>query len=543
MGNEEADMAAVTRPKVDSVLPSELVEAALKGQIRIPSFQRSYRWERHDVTELFDSILRGYPIGNLLVWQRPALAGIVTIGHLHIEAPAVGDAFWIVDGQQRITSLVGALTATEDTVDPRFRVYFDLSRGEFISLARRQQPGINLLPVALVLSTARANAWIRSRSHLNDQQITLADQVVAAIRDYKIPMYIVSGDDDHALRDIFDRMNTFGKPLKSAEVFNALHSLSGEQAPSDLHTLSASVKTFGFGELSEQVLMQSLLALRGAKVDRDFRNEFNDNDDRHDAFVRTENALGHVVDFLRDAAGIPHAKLVPYALYIPVLTRFMAIFGPPNGRAAELLRRWIWRGAVLGVAPQGNTVGIRQGAAAVHTDPIESADRLLDLLPTQSHRWQPDLSQTRLNRAQAKVNVLGLLSQEPRFFPQEPGDSFHPIDATQLLEAGGLLSPIVNTANPLGKGIANRAIYPPDKAGDLSIALNNADIDEVVLLSHCIDQEAARLLRHGRSEEFLERRAKIATRVITDHVQNRALFGFRDGPDVTDLFDEGDRVD
>src|SRR5690348_13986422 len=117
-------MAQVTRPKVDSALPSDLVDWALQGRIRIPAFQRSYRWGRHDVTKLFDSIFRGYPIGNLLVWQRPAAAESVTLGHLKINAPDINNAYLIVDGQQRIISLVGALTATPETVDPRFRIYF-----------------------------------------------------------------------------------------------------------------------------------------------------------------------------------------------------------------------------------------------------------------------------------------------------------------------------------------------------------------------------------------------------------------------------------
>ena len=231
-------MDRVTRPKVDSVLPSQLVEWARQGRIRVPSFQRSYRWNRHDVTELFESILKGYPIGNLLMWQRPAVAGSVTLGHLHVEAASSGDAFGVVDGQQRIISLVGALTATEETVDPRFRIYFDLNRGEFISATRRQEPHIDWLPVAITLNTAVANSWIRARSHLEESQITLADEVIAAIRDYRIPMYIVTGDDEAALRDIFDRMNTYGKPMKSDEVFNALHAVSGERQPSDLHTLA-----------------------------------------------------------------------------------------------------------------------------------------------------------------------------------------------------------------------------------------------------------------------------------------------------------------
>jgi hypothetical protein len=348
----------------------------------------------------------------------------------------------------------------------------------------------------------------------------------------------VTGEDDHALRDIFDRMNTFGKPLKSAEVFNALHSITGDQKPGDLRSLSASVRTFGFGELSEQILMQSLMAIRGAKVDRDFRNEFTGDDDRHDAFVQTETALGHVIDYLRDEAGIPHVKLVPYALYIPVLARFVATFGPPRGRAADLLRRWIWRGAVLGVAPQGNTVGLRQGAAAVHTDPLTSAQRLIRLLSVARPFWRPDISQTRLNRAQAKVNILGLLSRVPRHLSTDPDRSGQPIDAAQLLEGGRPLAAISTDRNGLGDGLANRLVHPPGEANDVAELLIRQDFDARLLASHCLDAESIALLRAKRHEAFLERRAKEVERVIYDHVQGRALFGFPDGPDVTTLFDE-----
>jgi hypothetical protein len=479
---------------------------------------------------------------NLLVWQRPAAAATVLIGHRRIDAPAIDNAYLVVDGQQRITSLVGALTADEDTVDPRFRIYFDLADASFVSLTRRQRPGIDQLPMSLVLNTAATNAWIRARPHLSLDQTALADQVVAAIRDYKIPIFVVTGEDDHVLRDIFDRMNNSGKPLKSAEVFSALHSIAGDRKPGDLHTLSAGVAMFGFGELSEQVLMHSLLAIRSPKVDRDVRNEFDDDDDRHHAFVTTETALGHVIDYLRDAAGIPHVKLIPYTVCIPILARFMAAFGPPHGRAAELLRRWIWRGAVLGVAPHGSTVALHQGAAAIHTDSVASAQRLLDLLPASSP-WRPDLSQTRLDRAQAKVNIMGMLSRNPRQLPRDADHVGEPVDAARLLQAGKPLLPILDDTSPLGMGLANRLIQASDEAGDLGQLLLERHWDDRVLASHCLDDASLALLAAGLPEAFLARRAEAVERVIYDHVQSHALFGFPDGPDVTALFDEDDERD
>ncbi len=532
-------MSKITRPKVDSTLPSELVEWALQGRIRIPSFQRSYRWDRHAVTRLFDSIFRGYPIGNLLVWQRPAPAAKLTIGHLNINAPAVDNAFWVVDGQQRIISLVGALTADDDTVDPRFLIYFDLSDEKFVSASPNHLPPYHWMPVSITLNTALANSWIRSRPQLTDPQITTADRVVASIRDYRIPMYIVTGDDEYALRDIFDRMNTYGLSLKAEEIFNALHSVPERRDPSDLRTLASDVQAFGFGHIPERILMQSLLAIRGPRVDRDFRDEFKGDADRHSAFITTERAIEQVVEFLRQIAEIPHIRLLPYALQIPVLARFISTFGPPQETAAELLRRWVWRGAVVGVAPQGNTIAIRQNSSAIYGDPVNSAIRILRLLPPSSGDWMPELSQVRLNRVEAKINILGMLSRHPQMLPIHTDHSAVPVDILGLLDEGHVLIPIVSKT--LVKSMANRMIYPASMSHSILRALESADL--VTLESHCIDSRAAGLLHEGRIEAFLERRTTLLSAIIRDHVQRHALFGFRDGPDLSTLFDDVEGAD
>jgi hypothetical protein len=353
-------------------------------------------------------------------------------------------------------------------------------------------------------------------------------------------MYIVTGSEDHALRDIFDRMNTYGQSLKSEEVFNALHSVPGEKNPSDLHSLADDVRAFGFGDFSERILMQSLLAIRGPRVDRDFRNEFQNNADRHNAFIETEEAIMQVIIVLRDIAEIPHIKLLPYTLYVPLLARFVAAFGLPEGWAAELIRRWIWRGAVVGVAPQGNTIALRRGAFAIQDDPIASANRLLRLLPPGSETWNPDLSQVALNRAHTKVNLLGMLSREPAMLPSDSDHVRMPVDFTELLDQGQILTRIVDDDGSIGRSIANRMIYPPSLGDDIVHKLLDADYD--ILYSHYIDRTAAEMLLSNRREEFLTRRAIALSAGIKDHVQNRALFGFRDGPDLTTLFDDDPQV-
>ena len=50
---------------------------AQEGKLRVPLFQRPLRWRPDQEAELFDSLLRRFPIGTLLLWERPAPAAIV----------------------------------------------------------------------------------------------------------------------------------------------------------------------------------------------------------------------------------------------------------------------------------------------------------------------------------------------------------------------------------------------------------------------------------------------------------------------------------
>jgi hypothetical protein len=536
----------MTQPKVSRVTPPRLVEWAKDGRIRIPPFQRPYRWDPIDAERLFDSILRGYPIGNLLMWRKPATEADVTIGELRFHAPDQPGALWVVDGQQRLTTLVGALTASEETVDRRFRIFYDLHEGTFLSAPHSQRPRDFWLPVWIAADNRRLLAWQRERQWLSERDFDLCDAVTTAIRTYEIPMYEIEGDDEQALREIFDRMNTFGKALKRAEIFQALHSAPLDVQPSDLVALRQRVAALRFGDFTAQTLMQSVMAVRGGKVDRDFRQEFEDDADRQAAFAQTEKALRLTVDFLQNEAGIPHLRLLPYALYIPVLTRFSALFGRPDGRAAELLRRWIWRGAVVGAAPQGNTVALRRNATAVVDDPIASANRLLELLPPGGDNWEPDLTQIALNRAQAKINILGLLSAHPVLLTDvtDSDGGRHvrgsridqPEILRELLDSGR--SPVIPIVSGVSGGLANRLVHPLTAETGADLLTGTPDL--ATLSSHCVDDVCLALLERGRHDDFLARRAENVRQVIADHVQRMALWGFADGPEPDAWFDGTD---
>ena len=86
---------------------NHLIEKIDSGELGLPELQRPFIWSDSKVRDLFDSMMRGYPIGYLMLWESPALDKKKYIG---IEAHANGEPRdVIIDGQQRLTSLYAVM--------------------------------------------------------------------------------------------------------------------------------------------------------------------------------------------------------------------------------------------------------------------------------------------------------------------------------------------------------------------------------------------------------------------------------------------------
>ncbi|HLL69325.1 MAG TPA: DUF262 domain-containing protein [Micromonosporaceae bacterium] len=524
-------MPSLDRPRIEYQTPVDLVAEVKRGGLRIPPFQRGFKWQSSDVIALFDSILRGFPVGNLLFWRRPAPAALVRVGPLAIDAPEVDSASWVVDGQQRVTSLVGSLAAAEESADPRFRIYLDLDLSQFHSLGARQQAPPHWIPVSRLAGTATLLSWMRDNADwMTEGHVRLADDAAQAIREYQIPTYVVRSDNEDTLRQIFDRLNGTGKPLSKAEVFHALHSGLAGDRPFDLKTIAAISAELGFGGFDERLALRCVLAYRGGDIFREnFSDEFTSADDRADTYREVAACLRAVVEFLRRDAGIPHSKLLPYTHVVPVLVRFVRLHGEPTGRAAQLLRRWIWRDAVAGAAARGVSVAaVRQAVAAVEQpEPYRAARKLLETAPSNS-RFVPDLDKVHLNHAAAKLNLLGLVSVGPRDLV-----TGRPLDLSAVFDRKNVIGEIILDRDvPLAETFANRLVKT-SKSRSVRSQLTTAPAD--FTLSHLVDERGREFLSAGELHRFLSHRADLLREVVRTHVDSMAEWGARDGQSLANM--------
>jgi hypothetical protein len=525
-------MATLDRPTIEYRTPADLVRDVQRGAVRVPPFQRGFKWESPDVIKLFDSLYRGFPIGNLLFWRRPAPAQQLTVGPVTIDAPETESALWVVDGQQRITSIVGALIAADSTTDARFRIYLNLNNGTFRSVGARQQPPVSWVPVSLLLDTVTLVRWVRSNvDSLSESQISLADQAAKAIREYQIPTYVVTSPDEEPLIEIFSRMNETGKPLSRAESFRALNSgLAGNQ-PTDLRSIARVPAELGFGALSERLALRCILAFRGGDIFReDFHDEFSSESDLISTFQEVAALLRDAVSLLQSEASIPHIKLLPYSHVIPILVRFMRVHGKPDNRVSVLLRRWIWRSAIAGTRTRGISVAdTRSQVLAIDKPtPFETARELLSMVRPFPD-FVPDLSNVNLKYAATKINVLGLLSVEPRDF-----NTGQQIDVRPLLENGNPLRVIITDHPELRLGtMANRVIYSSKSGRSLRHALISAPPG--VTASHLIEGDIYGSLLRGDYQQFLAQRSRLVSATIGIHVERMSEWGARDGQSIANI--------
>ncbi|WP_205324296.1 DUF262 domain-containing protein [Glycomyces sp. YM15] len=502
----------INRPRPSTWSIPELVAEATSGNLRIPNFQRKFTWDQSDVKKLFDSIWRGFPIGNLLLWRNRAEAGTVNLGPISIQADARPDALWVVDGQQRITSIVCVLNKDFKAQDERFQIYFDLRRKHFVSKGKGVPPW--WIPVSEALETRTLLSWLREKSvDLEEDDLTVADALGGAIRDYQVPAYIVEGNDDSLLREVFDRVNSAGKPIGRAETFHAL--FASESEPGSPATVVESLKRLRFGEIDADRVVQSLLALRGGDVQRDIRDEFDAGEDPAEWYDLVEVALERAISFLR-SEGVPHLLLTPSSLPLPVLAVFFHLHPDPDPWTRQLLSKWLWRGWALGFGQTGQTPALRQAIRAVNPkkkrndlipNEFDAVSALIKLVPDDEPPV-PALEPFKTNSAAGRLCLLALASLTPL---DREGN---PVDIASELGKNGSAA-ITELVPSKRANLASRGFWP------IEMRRPNGNEDDNILMSHGIDSVAAHALRIGNIDEFLEARSSVILPVIRNYVSVR----------------------
>ena len=538
-------------PTADTYDVEKLVDMAWNGMLRIPHFQRGFRWNWDDIRKLLDSIVKGYPIGSLLLWTRPAPKQTLKLGDLTIEAPATDNALWVVDGQQRLTSLANALSPLARP-GSKFAISYDLEARDFVHTPHTENPTIIPLPVIFDLQEILRwfNKYPFIARYLDD-----ATSLTRRIRQFEVPAYLVNLDDTTVLQDIFDRMNNYGKRLSRAEIFTALNAVdeNNQDDSLTLEDIADSISDdFDFGKLENDTVLAAILARRGPEVRRDIRKEFRRDDDegRDAAYLAGGDALRLAVRFLQQVAGVPHLSMLAYRYLLVVLARFFAFYPEPDPRNLHLLRRWYWQAAVAG--PErfrgGTPNAVRVLSTQVVPDNINASIQGLLSAVRRSSPLGLDLSRFATNEASTKILLCSWWALEPRnpsnAQPYDRADlALSLMDQRTARDAVRYLVPPKSIPGEDRPWAANRALMPGLEvdAREIVALISQPPLDVdgkewvQMLASHSITPELSELLRREKFSKFILARQQLLESNASEFLSRVCEWSFEDTPPLSSL--------
>ena len=531
MDQPSASKTLHRRPEARGFRVEQILEEAANGRLRIPPFQRPLRWKSKQVIEFFDSIRRGFPVGDLLLSRDLANREALRFGPCAVDAPEQHAALWVIDGQQRITALVACLMRNDPTPKGDYwAIWYDLENEVFVRLHQMIVPS-GWIPLNVLCNSVSLLKWIRVWPY-GDQNPDLVDRALElgkAVREYEVPAYIVDGADESLLRLIFTRVNTAGSKMRESEIFEARY---GKEGDKPIRTAVARLTDLGFGELDEDLFLRCLRSTCGISAIESIESP---EDIAGDSILRTEKAFRRAVFALQSAAGIPHWKLLPYRLPIIFLTTFFDRFPNHDSRVDRLAAKWAWQGALSGEHQEVTDAKINR--LVKETQNFVRADEALSrLLKTMGPKSLEELANNpaaefdkliSMNRASGKIFILGLLAANP-VTEEQTSQLELELDIESDDQEFSTEHTLTAASSVLNLKKILLSIIDGRKYGtDVIIGISGSNrgtlfsADDAGLASHLLDRDAIELLRNGDIDKFRSHRKLILRDYFLRFVNDR----------------------
>ena len=228
----------------------DLVRGVRIGRIGLPDLQRPFVWTDNKVRDLFDSMMKGYPIGYVMIWESPAdyetKKNVIGKNEkIHDEPKEL-----VIDGQQRLTALVaamyGVVVKDKNFADKEIKISFNpltrefavwtpayerdtewISRISDVFLAKEQNSIISLRR-KFIKDANEGRAKKNLGELTEEEETTIEDSINALLNlsDFSLPtLEIQYNADEEAVADIFVRVNSGGQKLTENNFIQTLISV------------------------------------------------------------------------------------------------------------------------------------------------------------------------------------------------------------------------------------------------------------------------------------------------------------------------------
>lgn len=287
------------------------------GSYAMPVFQRGYVWNRDQVRRLMNSLYRGYPIGELLVWNTETDPGIS-----RGDGPLTpGNVNLILDGQQRMTTLYGIIRGQpprffEGNANSFTNLYFNMDTETFEFFMAAKMKGDPTWISVTELMKKGASAFMQSKINEDPSQASFWLSHLAVlnkldgIKQLSIYVETVSGPDKtiDVVVDIFNNVNSGGTKLSKGDLALAKICSEWSEARDELKSILARFNNAGYGFSMEWLLRCLTVYLTGQPY-------FNilgqtPTEEIKKALPKTVDLIGTCLDHIGTRLGLDHDRVL-----------------------------------------------------------------------------------------------------------------------------------------------------------------------------------------------------------------------------------------
>ncbi|WP_162173355.1 GmrSD restriction endonuclease domain-containing protein [Salinispora pacifica] len=318
---------------------TRLADRVLTGEIVLPKYQRAFVWGPHQVLELLDSVLRNYPIGSLLLWETTEqLASEHTVAGLAVERPRPGRAVrYILDGQQRLASVLGALHGGTGPWD----IVYDLQKEQFFHNTPDAAMAAHLVPMRAVSSASLLFGQVAELpADLRERATRLYEQFA----NYLVPVVTLDHMSAEESARVFVRINSTGTMMNIVDVARASTWSPEFDLKVEIESLLQVLDAKQYGRVDTMTMLRTIAVAAGFGFSRQEINRLRELDKPclREAVKEAGKAAERAVDFLSTQIRTPHADALPYYNQFAVLVEVFRQLPKPSSVQYDALRRWFW---------------------------------------------------------------------------------------------------------------------------------------------------------------------------------------------------------
>jgi hypothetical protein len=341
MSHTDHDVSSEQKIRVQSETLINVVAAVSKGQYRIPQFQREFVWEKSKVIELFDSIYKEYPIGSFFLWKADRIHNRLFRHSISLNIPPVkddDDVSFILDGQQRITSLYVTLVGLTAEGTDYSRVCFDAKDQKFTYREPDNKRFVSIHDI-----------WGRRAleivEELEKEYKPAYRHCFEVLRTYPVSIVVVADKDLPAVCKIFQRINQSGKRLDRFDLISSMtFSTDFDLREKYRQDILAPLKQNAFGEVPPAIVTQLMALLKkGACTER---AEYSlTAEEIKELWQSVIDGILLAADTLRKNFGVKSHQYLPYDAILTLLAYFFAKYRNRSLTREQLewVSRWFWR--------------------------------------------------------------------------------------------------------------------------------------------------------------------------------------------------------